>query len=258
MSQSGKPTRSFGDIWNALFTPDSQRPEYTGSVDPETGEVNLNRDLNHVYLYGNTKQHLLPFKGNIGVNYDQYLQKHGRDPKNVAQYEGIIQHAENDFTFPTYAQSYIENLANSHLAKSVGYNGYDTYGDNVAGHLGKVDLNREGIPAIVMSDLWDFGKGYGKKWGGGLQAKMLDKVGTPFILKDDKSNIIKYSDDKQFTMTPQKAEIMLQAGIIPEITVTPSPFSIGKKTDAAKISIHGINPLSLNQGGTLNYFDYFK
>jgi hypothetical protein len=31
-----------------------------------------------------------------------------------------------------------------------------------------VDLNREGVPAIVMSDLWDFGKGYGKKWGGGL------------------------------------------------------------------------------------------
>lgn len=72
-------------------------------------------------------------------------------------------------------------------------------------------MNRNGEPAIIVSDLWDFSpKEYGKKWGGAkayMQSYMLDKAGTPFILRDDTSNTITYSDEDSWDnqMTPEKA-----------------------------------------------------
>jgi hypothetical protein len=49
MSQSSKPTRTIKDLFSA------NTASYTGGWDPNTGEPYTTRDLNHLYLYGNTK-----------------------------------------------------------------------------------------------------------------------------------------------------------------------------------------------------------
>lgn len=160
-------------------------------------------------------------------------------------------------TFPSYAQPYIENLARSGYGRTIGYD--YAYGDNVAGHVGKVGINRNGEPAIIVSDLWDFyPKDFVNKWVTDRlkwQSALLDKVGTPFILRDDTSNVIKYSDDEEdIWLSPQQAAIMISAGIIPEVTVTPSV----KGLDDASVHVHGQHWAALKQGGTLNYLNFFK
>lgn len=253
MSQSSKPTRTIKDLFSA------NTASYAGGWDPNTGEPYTTRDLNHLYLYGNTKGQFTSYSGAPGVSYTNYLQNQGKDPEKVPQYEGAIQHSEQDNTFPLYAKPYIENLAKSGYGKTIGYT--SAFGDNVAGHVGKVGINRNGEPAIIVSDLWDFSpKEYGKKWGGTkayIQSYALDKVGTPFILRDDTSNIITYSDEDSWDtqMTPEKAQIMLNAGIIPEVTVTPT----FRGHEGASVYFHGMHPAQMKkQGGILNYFNYFK
>lgn len=272
MSHSPKYKRTLGDMVEVISTPDNETPKYSGSYDPETGEVNVNRDLNHVYLFGNTKGDLTLYNGNNGASYNKYLKESGIDPDNVPVYEGIIKHDNLDLTFPQYAQPYIQNLAESGLGKTVGY--YSSKGDNVAGHLGKVDINRNGRASIVMSDLWDFGKGYAKNWGVPLQAKVLNVAGSPFILKDD-SNEIKYAspESPDAKMTAEKLQIMLNAGIIPEIEVRPRSLgeedayiTVGGEDNLQRLAIKTkrpelkikTTPSNYKHGGSLNYFDYFK
>ena len=105
--------------------------------------------------------------------------------------------------------------------------------DNVAGHLAKLGRNAKGEVTVTRSDLWDFEpKSYSDSWGAGdlssyAQAAILDKYGTPFILKDtDKVSFEKpevaFDEDSDYGNQVAQYKFLLQSGIFPEMTATPT------------------------------------
>ena len=237
MSYSPAPTRSFSDIMEEIKRDPQEslnsEPDYTGTHVDENNPNNKGRNLNKLYLYQDETglRELNETEKNQGVNYSAYLKSVGRNPKDIKQYEGDI---GNDLRFPEYAKENIETLADLKTSKALGMR-FNEGNDNVAGHLAKLGRNAKGEVTVTRSDLWDFEpKSYLDSWGklsGNLssyaQAAILDKYGTPFILKDtDKVSFEKpevaFDEDRDYGDQVAQQKFLLQSGIFPEMTVTPT------------------------------------
>ena len=191
------------------------------------------RNLSSLYIYGND---LDQFKEsstlkNLGVNYDKYLRSIGRDPNKVKTYIGYL---PAEVMLPDLIEGDLPEYIKSSKNKTYGNNmdeiSTDTDDspiepDDVAGFLQRLDLDSNGNPIVVNSDLWDFEpssyfKNYGYNPSLYLKAKVLDKVGTPFILKDTYPvNFVdidtfydNYTGDLENT-------VVKDFGFLPEITV---------------------------------------
>lgn len=235
MSQSSTPARSISDVMEEIKRDPQEslnsEPEYTGTYVDSSNPNNKGRNLNKLYLYQDETgfRELNETEKNAGVNYSAYLKSVGRNPKDIKQYEGDI---GGDLHFPEYAKKNIENLANLKTSKAIGMR-FEGGNDNVAGHLVKLGRNAKGEVNVTRSDLWDFEpKSYSDSWGAGnlasyAQAAVLDKYGTPFILKDtDKVYFEKpevaFDEDRDYGSQLAEYKLLLQSGIFPEMTVTPT------------------------------------
>jgi hypothetical protein len=198
---------------------------------------NKQRELLSLYLYGNDLGQFeeAPELVNRGVEYDKYLRSVGRDPKTVKTYKGNMPWT---ITLPDFVnEEDIADLVRKGKTRTYGnyMKGSDRPVDTVANYLQRISLNAEGKPEVVNSDLWDFQpKEYSEGWGayGGrltsyLQAKALDVVGTPFILKDIQPINYVSADDyyrvDPYTGLSQKEEsseeILKTLGVLPEVTL---------------------------------------
>ena len=252
MSQSPAPTRSFSDVMKEIKRDPQEslnsEPDYTGTFVDENNPNNKGKNLNKLYLYQDETglRELNETEKNQGVNYSAYLKSVGRNPKDIKQYEGDI---GGDLHFPEYAKENIETLADLKTSKAIGMR-LNSGTDNVAGHLVKLGRNDKGEVTVTRSDLWDFEpKSYSDSWGWGgdnlsayAQAAVLDKYGTPFILKDtDKVSFEKpevaFDEDSNYGDQVAQYKFLLQSGIFPEMTVTPT------ENKFANPAIYAINDL---------------
>ncbi len=235
MSQSAAPSRSISDVMKEIKRDPQEslnsEPIYTGTYVDVNNQKNKGRNLNKLYLYQDETgvRELNETEKNEGVNYSAYLKSIGRNPKDIKQYEGDIGYA---LRFPEYAKENIETLADLKTSKAIGMR-FNAGNDNVAGHLAKLGRNAKGEVTATRSDLWDFEpKSYSDSWEEGslssyAQAAILDKYGTPFILKDtDKVSFEKpevaFDEDSDYGGQVAQYKFLLQSGIFPEMTATPT------------------------------------
>lgn len=235
MSQSPAPTRSISEVMREIKRDPQEslnsEPDYTGTWVDDNDPNNKGRNLNKLYLYQDETgvRELNETEKNEGVNYSAYLKSIGRNPKDIKQYEGDIGDALH---FPEYAKENIETLADLNTSKAIGMR-FNSGTDNVAGHLAKLGRNAKGEVTVTRSDLWDFEpKSYSDSWGADdlsayAQAAILDKYGTPFILKDtDKVSFEKpevaFDEDSDYGNRVAQYKFLLQSGIFPEMTITPT------------------------------------
>ena len=186
---------------------------------------NIDRNLASLYIYGNDLGQFreAPELISYGVNYDNYLRSIGRDPSKVKTYEGKF--SLPPIIFPQEAQDRLKSYILSRDNKTFGdYQPLNESVDNVAGFLRRFDLNDKGEPIMVNSDIWDFEpNSYSANYGSWIQAKLLDLVGTPFILKQTQP--IEYIDSDRFYnnydyYTQEWPEVYRGMGYLPEFTFT--------------------------------------
>lgn len=165
------------------------------------------RDLSSLYLYGNDKKQFeeaedLRYRG---PNLSPQIMQGGRNPGDIKVYRGEIPVTEEEITFPSLAKDNIEQAIRSGTMGTYGaYAGEDWEGDDIANYAQRLDFDSQGNPVLVGADYWDFSPDYSKSYGANgihgvitaLEASALDKVGTPFILKDTAP--INYINDDKF------------------------------------------------------------
>lgn len=208
------------------------------------------RNLASLYIYGNDLKQFKPLSSKLsklGVEYDNYLKSIGRNPDEIITYKGNI---STPVILPKEIQDQLPSFINSNKNRTYGVEQtfYDTNpeDDDVAGHLQRLTMIN-GIPYVVNSDLWDFEPtSYKKRWGNAnnmftssdtekkqnrnrtyYQAKLLDKVGNPFILKDfhpvkfvDVDDYYDLLDGEPRPHSELELDVMEQFGWLPEVTVT--------------------------------------
>lgn len=211
----------------------------------ERGKIPNN--LSSLYIYGNDlgQYKEKPEWRNVGVEYDDYIEKSGRDPNNIKTYEGnIVQfdggkygNNEESVTLPDIITNdqviqYINNGNNKTFGRYK-YVEDGLYGDNVGGYLTRVS-NVNGTPMAVHSDIWDFDKDYTKNYEGvpDWQVKALNKVGNPFILKQ-LTPIIYEDADTWYPKNELEQHMADSLGILPEVIVTAKSK---KKSNGGKIN----------------------
>ena len=194
------------------------------------------RNLASLYIYGNDLGQFKedPTLRDLGVDYNKYLKSIGRDSNKVKTYRGVLPVIA---TLPEgikdYLPEHIRSTKNKtygnnmdHIVKDV-YSDTGIVPDDVAGFLQRLDLDSNGNPIIVNSDLWDFEpKSYYERYKEGnpllyLKASALDKVGTPFILKD--TYPVQFTDIDTFYDNYDKRnignKIARDFGYLPEVIV---------------------------------------
>ena len=208
------------------------------------------RNLSSLYIYGNDLGQFGESSTlrNLGVNYDKYLKSVGRDPDKVKTYVGYL---PSEVILPDLIKDALPEYIKSPMNKTYGNNMDEVAQnldleelpmepDDVAGFLQRLDLDSKGNPIVVNSDLWDFEpKSYFKKYGYNpllyLKAKALDKVGTPFILKDTYPvqfvDIDTFYDDYAGDLEETVAK---DFGFLPEITVIGTKNSKTSNTKNSK------------------------
>lgn len=150
--------------------------------------ANPNRDLNKLYLTGNSTGFQRLHNNSRGFTYKEYLKKTGYTPKT---YRGEM---IPDVTYidPKYATA-IYSLLGKHT-----YTGgnFTPEQDDVARYIHTIGTDEGGNLEIQASDIWDFYPGdWNKFWTSAknhpidaiisnLGARLLDKNGKPFILRD--------------------------------------------------------------------------
>lgn len=173
---------------------------YTGNNDGEKSSF----DYPEMYIYGKSEgaEELSEEEKGYGVDYSAYLKEHGRDPKKVKQYKGDF---GADIILPESIKSYLDEIVGTDKNFTMGYT--DVSGtDDVAGHLGRINKDKNGEYIISYSDLWDFEpESYTKDWAAGnlaqkgfayTQAWLLDKIGNPFIVRNNKK--VKFIPDSEY------------------------------------------------------------
>lgn len=171
--------------------------DYTGGANTEDPSF----DYPHMYIYGEARgaEELTDEEKGYGVDYSSYIRSTGRDPNSVKQYRGDF---GTDIILPESYRDVISNMIDSGNNKTFGFYG-NSGKDNIAGHLGRINRDKNGNYIMSYSDIWDFEPGsYTKKWGDGdnfrtyVQSWLLDKVGTPFIVRSNKN--IEFVPDDEF------------------------------------------------------------
>lgn len=173
---------------------------YTGNNDGKKSSF----DYPEMYIYGKSEgaEELSEEEKGYGVDYSEYLKEHGRDPKKVKQYKGDF---GADIILPESIKSYLDEIVGTDKNFTIGYT--DVSGtDDVAGHLGRINKDKNGEYIISYSDLWDFEpESYAKDWAAGnlaqkgfayTQAWLLDKIGNPFIVRNNKK--VKFIPDSEY------------------------------------------------------------
>ena len=173
---------------------------YTGNNDGKKSSF----DYPEMYIYGKSEgaEELSEEEKGYGVDYSAYLKEHGRDPKKVKQYKGDF---GADIILPESIKSYLDEIVGTDKNFTMGYT--DVSGtDDVAGHLGRINKDKNGEYIISYSDLWDFEpESYTKDWAAGnlaqkgfayTQAWLLDKIGNPFIVRNNKK--VKFIPDSEY------------------------------------------------------------
>lgn len=223
-SSSSGTGRSWSDIISSFFN--------RTDIVKERGKIPNN--LSSLYIYGNDlgQYKEKPEWRNVGVEYDDYIEKSGRDPNNIKTYEGnIVQfdggkygNNEESVTLPDIITNdqviqYINNGNNKTFGRYK-YVEDGLYGDDVGGYLTRVS-NVNGTPMAVHSDIWDFDKDYTKNYEGvpDWQVKALNKVGNPFILKQ-LTPIIYEDADTWYPKNELEQHMVDSLGILPEVVVT--------------------------------------
>lgn len=246
VKQSGSPTggvhRDIGDVVKSIS--DYKNIVSERGTDPRFAD----RNLPSLYIYGNDLGQFEELPQDLatkGVEYDSYLRSVGRNPEDIKTYKGEIPSTITlpDFITPQMLQSYIESGYNRTFGRDEEKEGFfmTGEGDNVAGYLSRLAMVND-TPTVVNSDLWDFTpKEYSDRWLSGFdmfkrllgntQARILNKVGTPFILKDFQP--IKYMDtdeyydfdkwqgwDKHSREFDEERYILQSLNVLPQVTVT--------------------------------------
>ena len=226
MRQSAEGVRSAEDILGGVLL--NKSGSYTGH---EGGSIN-NRDLVSLYLYGNENgfQRINP-ADNIGHSYDNEIIASGRDPKDIRTYYGQFP-VPNYFILPKYAEEQVRALLNSGIdvTKSFNEESIKDNTDDVARYLATLS-QKNGQPVVSYSDMWDFiPDQYNNEYSRDLLDRIVvyaaDKAGTPFILRQNVP--ITFSDDDySWQGKPNeddfRNQILLRAGVMPEVTVYPEP-----------------------------------
>ena len=164
-------------------------------------------DNKWMYFFGNSGIKA-PEHDSTGFDYSEYINQHHPN-KNVKTYKGII-HPKDTLYFDLSDKKYIDSLANnnSHVYLNADdvYLDYlkigadDTmnegrvidaqylntgYRDDVHNHIVKFRKQNNNIVADA-SDLYDFTPDdYSKQFGGKWQADLMNKYGTPYILRQN-------------------------------------------------------------------------
>lgn len=193
---------------------------------------NIPRNLASLYIYGNDQNQFeeLPHFN----RFDDRIREQGRDLSSIKTYKGNIDpHDFGQYIFPEDLQSAIEQYAINQEYGNVAEYGF---GDDVAAYAIYPGYNRNGDFVMNYADYWDFDKNYSKKYDSrgehydisplvGLEAKALDKVGTPFILVDERP--VKYTDwdevfDNYYFLPQAGKDILRHVGVSEPIVITPS------------------------------------
>lgn len=221
MNQSPAPSRNLPDVIDAIHDSRNNAPHsnfrYTGSHLIPTGngrvEDVLDRDLNHLIVYGNTKNQYTP-KKLIGFDYSDYI-KNNYEVDTLPTYEGQIINAET-VNIPHEYKNLVEFFAQN--PTKYGYysepsdpyfnknqNNYDIIEDgknkfkvvdDVNSYRRSFRFDKNGNAELAAQDIIDYKSGYGSKHSllGGLQGQMLHGIiNSPVIL--DQGVPVKYTDD---------------------------------------------------------------
>lgn len=194
-SSRGESSIGFRDVFDIIVN--RENGHY---FDQEDGH---SFDYPHMYIYGEAEgaEELSDEDKKYGVGYSSYIKSIGRDPDSIKQYKGNF---GSDIVLPESYKSIVDDMINSGNNKTIGYETDTQEGDDVAGHLGRINKDKDGNYIISYSDMWDFDPGsYTDKWGGDggnfrtwIQSYMLDKAGTPFIVRSNKS--VKFIPDDEY------------------------------------------------------------
>lgn len=218
-------TRSLEDVLDAK----NNKKEYVAN------RGNYDRNLASLYVYGNDLGQFeeAPELRNVGVEYDKFLRENGRNPNSIKTYKGNI---SSKITLPIESKEDLINYIKSKNNHTFGAFQYDEKDDDVANYTQRLTLDKNGNPIVVNSDLWDFGKDYGRQWNWTpthgitqLKANLLDKAGTPFILKDthpveftsidDFYDKHKYGDNDYWYLFNNSFRVAQELGYLPEINI---------------------------------------
>lgn len=160
------------------------------------------RDLASLYIYGNDKGQFQEDESlrDKGTDLSARISQSGRNPNKTKVYRGIMPARQEEITFPNISREPIINAILSNNVQDYGAMAADDWeGDDVARYAQKLDLDSRGNPILVKTDYWDFGPEYKKSYKynmADIQAYALDKVGTPFLLKD--AHPLQFVDDDTF------------------------------------------------------------
>ena len=214
MSQSPGQRRNLYNVIEGVLQSVASQPypenRYTGSSTWYTadGAPHLDRDLNYLVAFGNTKNQFEPTKI-TGFDYSDFLKKNYGVPTMPA-YKGQIINTSK-INIPTEYKPLVEFLAdrpNLHYyddefaAEGYGNDEIDdgTYPfkviDDVAAYRRSFRRNNKGDAELAAQDLIDYKGNYGDKYGtiAGLQGKVLTSViNSPVLL--DQSIPVNYTDD---------------------------------------------------------------
>lgn len=235
-SSSSGTGRSWSDIISSFLN--------RTDIVKERGKIPNN--LSSLYIYGNDlgQYEEKPEWRNVGVEYDDYIEKSGRDPDNIKTYEGDIVDfddgkyniSEESVTLPDFITDdqvlqYIANTNKTFGREKLVEDGLR--GDDVGGYLTRIS-NVNGVPMAVHSDIWDFDKDYTKTYEEvpDWQVKALNKVGNPFILKQ-LTPIIYENADTWYPKNELEQHMADNLGILPEVVVT---AKAKKKSNGGKIN----------------------
>lgn len=200
MSNSGgKETMSLPEVIDIL------------SKDTEGKYKGKSFDFPKMYIYGNDEsaEELTDEEKGYGVDYSSYLNGRGIDPKTIKQYKGDFGY---DIELPESLKENIINLIESGNNPTIGFEEFfsgvdEIEHDDVGGHLGRINMDPDGNLFMSYSDIWDFEPKFysdfhndpdliGNKALSYVQSYLLDKVGTPFIVRSKKQ--IKFVPDKDY------------------------------------------------------------
>lgn len=188
-SYVGGGDRNIIQITNSILNKDKIAANRLDNIIQNSQASNYARDLHSLYIYGNDAEQFkeAPELKDLGVDYVQYLRSVGKDPDRIRTYKGRFGNEDFPVFLPeSIKPAVIEYINSSHNRTfPVTIGGYWSKQDDVANHLRRF-TSVKGEPFMVNSDLWDFTPSeYSKSWGASQwKAKLLDRVGTPFILKN--------------------------------------------------------------------------
>lgn len=145
----------------------------------------------YAYIYGPDKVYNRFNGESTGFDYTDYLNKAGYD--NVNEYNGLF-NKDNKY----YINGNYRGLVNEFAKNKVHV--YDRQnienGDDVNGYIHQFAFDKSGNPVISDSDVYDFYKQNSDEPNPlyRLEGKLMEKIGTPYILRQD--NIpIEFTDD---------------------------------------------------------------